>query len=703
MKNLKDKLYDFVVRKNENVRYEYERYVQEHLVEHYEGRARHWKILRKLIWHYRVNKKNEPMLYWDREVNCYNSQKENMHNEAEEKKKISVLNIGPESKMSKRPVPAVVARELLKYDVISFDIFDTLILRCIEKPEDLFVMVEKENRIFDFATLRKRAESLVRTNLESTIGSRDATIYEIYDYIQRETGIDSQSLIQQEFEMEKKVCFANPYMKQILDILHEQGKRIIITSDMYYPKEMMEELLSNCQISGYEKIYVSCDYRKSKRKGTLYSQIKSDIGAEKSICHIGDNRDVDIEMAQQQGLNTYYYRAVNAIGRNSRVKDMSPMMKSVYCAVVNSWFHASDKTYSPQYEYGFIYGGIYILGYVNWIYNYAKINGIEKVLFLARDSDILKDVFDMQHSDIRTEYLYWGRLPSFKYTLKEDQYGFLKRNIQDRVNRKSKITIGTLIELLDITFLKEVLEQYNLRENDILSNENSQNVKTMFLYYMPQIREQYEKESYIAKEYVKSVIGDAKKIAIVDIGWKGTEPLSLKRLLCEKWKIVDEVRCLMAGSYGNKWNVQDKTFDVYMFSQIDNVNNTNFLQKNVSYYTLAFELFGRMRCEGRFKGFSKDEKGIHMNFEKNLVENHYDMKEMKNGIMDFVSVYTEKVAKFEYLLNISGYDAYAPSKLLVREKKYLEAYFPYHKIELDAGDDEGNIRTYIQYIKENGF
>lgn len=62
---LKDKLYEFFVRRHSGVRYEYERYVQEHIVEHYENRMRHLKILFKLNWHYRVKKLDEPMIYFD--------------------------------------------------------------------------------------------------------------------------------------------------------------------------------------------------------------------------------------------------------------------------------------------------------------------------------------------------------------------------------------------------------------------------------------------------------------------------------------------------------------------------------------------------------------------------------------------------------------------------------------------------------------
>ena len=58
-------LYDFFVNKNENVKYEYERYVKENLEEHYTNRIKQWKILLHLNWHYRVKQKTYPLIYWD--------------------------------------------------------------------------------------------------------------------------------------------------------------------------------------------------------------------------------------------------------------------------------------------------------------------------------------------------------------------------------------------------------------------------------------------------------------------------------------------------------------------------------------------------------------------------------------------------------------------------------------------------------------
>ena len=73
------------------------------------------------------------------------------------------------------------------HDVISFDIFDTLIKRNCYKPTDIFEIVEiqynqtnKNNKIQDFKNIRINAEKNARNKNKN---SEDITIDEIYDEI----------------------------------------------------------------------------------------------------------------------------------------------------------------------------------------------------------------------------------------------------------------------------------------------------------------------------------------------------------------------------------------------------------------------------------------------------------------------------------------------------------------------------------------
>ncbi|MBP8969550.1 MAG: hypothetical protein KBG42_09755 [Lachnospiraceae bacterium] len=56
-------LYNSFVRKNSDIQYEYERYVMEHMDEHYSHRLKQWKLLLDLNVHYRIKKHTERMIF----------------------------------------------------------------------------------------------------------------------------------------------------------------------------------------------------------------------------------------------------------------------------------------------------------------------------------------------------------------------------------------------------------------------------------------------------------------------------------------------------------------------------------------------------------------------------------------------------------------------------------------------------------------
>ena len=55
---MKDWFYDRIVRRNERIQKEYERYVRGHLEEHKKKRWKHWLVLLGLSWKYRNSQKN---------------------------------------------------------------------------------------------------------------------------------------------------------------------------------------------------------------------------------------------------------------------------------------------------------------------------------------------------------------------------------------------------------------------------------------------------------------------------------------------------------------------------------------------------------------------------------------------------------------------------------------------------------------------
>ena len=147
---------------------------------------------------------------------------------------------------SGRSRSTVFARKLLEYDVVSFDIFDTLILRTLNRPTDIFMMVGQKLGVLNYTTMRKDMELMLRDKQEAENGSREVTFAQIYQAMEKYCGVDAELGMKTEFETELDFCIANPYMKEVFDLLISYGKKVIIVSDMYFPEEMMKRLLASC-------------------------------------------------------------------------------------------------------------------------------------------------------------------------------------------------------------------------------------------------------------------------------------------------------------------------------------------------------------------------------------------------------------------------------------------------------------------------
>ena len=665
-KDLKDKLYYYIVEKNSFIKRDYEGYVNNNLEEHRRNRLKSWLLLIKLSFYYRILRKSKPY---------FNNQRFGSSRVT----KLPYLD-GAESEISNRRAVNFFAKELCGYDIISFDIFDTLIFRPFAHPWDLFMIVGYKLKCPDFMRIRREAEKEARENAKDTKGNTEVTIYDIYQVVERLTGIPKEKGIAVELETEMEFCFPNPYMQKIYNILLEQGKTIIITSDMYIPEVEMKKILLKCEYKNYSKLFVSCDYNCSKRDTGLYDLIlrQFDINEKKlKLVHIGDNYSSDIQAANSVGIETRYYKNVHEIGNKYRADGMSQLVGSIYAGIVNTHLHNGIKKYNVYYEYGFIYGGLYVLGFCNWLYRKVKQENIDKILFLSRDGDIYIKVFRELFPEIPAEYVFWSRIANVKYAADINRGDFFNKLIKHRANAVTTINVGDLLRSISLDKFINYLPENGLSAEEVLTTENVNLVENFFIKYWHEITETYTDEKKILGEIFKSIIGNNKVVAVVDVGWIGSGPKGIKYLIEEVWKIDCEVRCYVAASRhwskgGNIIDLMNNEIEPYIFSEFKNRIHYDFHSKtNKGTNNLYFELFTQA-CHPSFSGVTEEGKYC---FDIPEVENYGIVKDIQKGIIDFSKIYYKLFKNYSFTLNISGYDSYCPFRMIIKDLKFLKKYF----------------------------
>ena len=210
------------------------------------------------------------------------------------------------------------------HDIISFDIFDTLIKRNVSKPEDIFSIVQKRYHektgkdVTDFRILREKAEKEARAKS----ASEEIILEEVYDILEKEYGVD-KSIINIEISVEQEYCIANFPVKKIYEYCKKRGKKIIIVSDMYISSANLKKILEKCGYDDYEKLYVSSEYLRTKRTGELFKQVVFDfhIKANK-ILHIGDNWKSDVLAPLKKRIHTWHIKRDKIYTRFLEKKDL---------------------------------------------------------------------------------------------------------------------------------------------------------------------------------------------------------------------------------------------------------------------------------------------------------------------------------------------------------------------------------------------
>lgn len=229
--------------------------------------------------------------------------------------------------------------QIKEHEVISFDVFDTLVMRKVPKPDDIFELMEFELQkrgihIQNFPKLRKEAE---RNNRIC-----NPNIYEIYQYEGfKETGY-SEIIRKLELEVEGEMLIRRESIVDSLRYANRLGKRVYLISDMYLPHDILQKMLRQLGITGYDKLYVSCDYRQRKSQH-LYEIFKSEVPG-KSYLHIGDNEDVDGICAEANSIDTFLIqRGIELYEKNSSKKryDSKNDLGAYIAKEYNNPFHIS--------------------------------------------------------------------------------------------------------------------------------------------------------------------------------------------------------------------------------------------------------------------------------------------------------------------------------------------------------------------------
>lgn len=304
--------------------------------------------------------------------------------------------------------------------IISFDIFDTLLLRPYVEPVDLFKHLEKLYAIENFSKVRIEAEKAARKKYSQNI---DININQIYECMPD----DMQEMKAVEINFEKQVLTPHAEMKEVFDYAKSKNKKIVIASDMYLPHSVLSDILALKGYLGYSKLYVSGDCLKAKFNGSMYDLIIQDFNVRpEKIFHIGDNKRADYQKAIEKGIQAVLipkmFERLCEMNHRAKIfyeRNRNNLSASILLGLVCiSLSRGIDIQKNYWHYFGAVYGGAVCYAFIKFVEENAVKNNIDKLLFIARDGYVLRKVFDLIKSEnIEGDYIYAPRTLSLKCTL----------------------------------------------------------------------------------------------------------------------------------------------------------------------------------------------------------------------------------------------------------------------------------------------
>ena len=341
--------------------------------------------------------------------------------------------------------------EIKSHDVITFDIFDTLLCRRTFQPQDVFALMESNDIVEGFPFMRETIQEEI---------APEVTIYEIYNAIREKSHLSNKQvdeLMLREIAKEKQVLYLRQRIVECFKQCCEMGKEVYLVSDMYLPKAVLEEILQEKGISGYKDLLISCEYGVSKANG-LFEILKAQIG-DKSCLHIGDNHHRDYICAKDAGIDAFEIVSPIKMMEMSTYKDLLSYTKTLEqrmtlgmltSVLFNDPFALYQSKGRPfvnnVYLWGYSYIAPLVLMFMSWMVNCLNEEKDAVVLFAARDGFLFQKIYN-----VFKEKLVMNDLPKDIYLLISRRA--IARETRDEISYKNHLEELDLIKKQKVYFI----------------------------------------------------------------------------------------------------------------------------------------------------------------------------------------------------------------------------------------------------------
>lgn len=313
----------------------------------------------------------------------------------------------------------IIERREPRVAALSFDIFDTLLARCIEPPERVVhrvaaLLAERlELPVDQVLAQRQLAEGALREEALAAGHDHECHYDEIVERwiagLQPAADAAARAELVQfaedcEFGLERLALRAKPNACLFLEWAHGQGIRIIAVSDMYLGKRHLRRLLDELGYRGLiDRIYVSSEYRAGKYSGRLFGHVlEQEKLRPEDVLHVGDNFLSDAMAPCRLGMTGVFLDERHERRRRRRQQTSAALAAlggvwpgRMLAEVLAERLYLDDRAKRDEvyFQYGLEVLGPIFSTFVHGLIERVRRDRPEKLFFLARDGALFMRMY----------------------------------------------------------------------------------------------------------------------------------------------------------------------------------------------------------------------------------------------------------------------------------------------------------------------
>lgn len=426
--------------------------------------------------------------------------------------------------------------ELGNVDIVAFDIFDTLVYR---KVSPMHVHRMWANQLIDCFSLSYDAEQIVKmkfacgriAKLRNVCVGKDREFQyrQMTDLLMKRLRIKIDpsefysTCLDLELKVEKSVCYVPEEIKQFVSQIQLQ-KQVICISDFYLPAVILKKILSlnGLEIDG---IYVSSEFLLQKKTGRLYSSVIESLKVPANrIVMLGDNESSDVDNAVKAG-----FRAIHL--ENKKQHEFYSQFELDLCES-RAEFHrflSSPEVRDRQIPFSNVAFLMHI--FITRLYKELKKDGCQHVLFMSREGEFFKKLFDayqehvIQESErIQTHYFYVSR----RATIVPSIHNAEKNEFKEIYKNYPEMSIRDFLRNLGMDKNERVLQAINNIDIDCVIHDFSESTEYQTLLNTNEFKEECLKAAKEQRVLFQKYLDDmginyrSQGLYLVDVGYSGT-------------------------------------------------------------------------------------------------------------------------------------------------------------------------------------